>query len=170
LYTNSIFVVFIKINKGGNNMKFQEELILTIIAGSREFIDQYRLNKVCNWIFAYKKIAYSDVKIISGTCRGADIMGENFAKTYNIPVKRFPADWKLYGKNAGNVRNRQMAEYASSSSSNNGVLIAFANNRCKGTMNMINLGIDYKLDVFVVWYEEQRIERYDYKTNQFVKL
>lgn len=97
-------------------------------------------------------------------------MGENFAKTYNIPVKRFPADWKLYGKNAGNVRNRQMAEYASSNSSNNSVLIAFANSRCKGTMNMINLGIDYKLDVFVVWYEEQRIERYDYKTNQFVKI
>lgn len=151
-------------------MKFQEEIIHTIIAGSREFVDQYRLNKVCNWIFAYKKIAYSDVEIISGTCRGADIIGENFAKTYNIPVKRFPADWKLYGRNAGNVRNRQMAEYASSNSSNNGVLIAFANSRCKGTMNMINLGIDYKLDVFVVWYEDQRIERYDYKTSQFVKI
>lgn len=41
-----------------------------IIAGSREFADQYRLNKVCNWIFAYKKIAYGDVEIISGTCRG----------------------------------------------------------------------------------------------------
>lgn len=148
-------------------MKFQEEIIHTIIAGSREFVDQYRLNKVCNWIFAYKKIAYSDVEIISGTCRGADIMGENFAKTYNIPVKRFPANWKLYGKNAGNVRNRQMAEYASVT---NGVLIAFANSRCKGTMNMIKLGIDYKLDVFVVWYEEQRIERYDYETNQFVKI
>lgn len=148
-------------------MKFQEEIIRTIIAGSREFIDQYRLNKVCNWIFAYKKIAYSDVEIISGTCRGTDIMGENFAKVYNIPVKRFPADWKLYGRNAGSVRNRQMAEYASS---DNGMLIAFANSRCKGTMNMINLGIDYKLDVFVVWYEEQRIERYDYKTNQFVKI
>lgn len=138
-----------------------------IIAGSREFADQYRLNKVCNWISAYKKIAYGDMEIISGTCRGADMMGENFAKTYNIPVKRFPANWKLYGKNAGNVRNRQMAEYASVT---NGVLIAFANSRCKGTMNMINLGIDYKLDVFVVWYEEQRIERYDYETSQFVKI
>ena len=73
-------------------MKFQEELIFTIIAGSREFIDQYRLNKVCNWIFAYKKIAYSDVKIISGTCRGADVMGENFAKTYNILFKQWHAD------------------------------------------------------------------------------
>lgn len=119
-------------------MKSQGEIIRTIIAGSREFIDQHRLNKVCNWIFAYKGLAYSDVEIISGTCRGADIMGENFAKTYNIPVKRFPADWKLYGKNAGNVRNRQMAEYASSNSSNNGVLIAFANSRCKGTMNFTN--------------------------------
>lgn len=43
-----------------------------IIAGSREFTDQYRLNKVCNWIFAYKKLAYTDVEIESGTCRGAD--------------------------------------------------------------------------------------------------
>lgn len=138
-----------------------------IIAGSREFTDQYRLNKVCNWIFAYKGLAYSDVEIESGTCRGADVKGENFASVYGVPVKRFPANWKLYGKNAGNVRNRQMAEYASAT---NGVLIAFANSRCKGTMNMINLGIDYKLDVFVVWYEDQRIERYDYKTNQFVKI
>lgn len=48
-------------------MKSQGEIIRTIIAGSREFIDQHRLNKVCNWIFAYKKIAYSDVEIISGT-------------------------------------------------------------------------------------------------------
>ena len=47
-------------------MKSQGEIIRTIIAGSREFIDQHRLNKVCNWIFAYKKIAYSDVEIISG--------------------------------------------------------------------------------------------------------
>lgn len=140
-----------------------------IIAGSREFTDQYRLNKVCNWIFAYKKLAYTDVEIESGTCRGADEKGENFAGVYGVPVKRFPANWKLYGKNAGNVRNRQMAEYASSSSSNNGVLIAFANSRCKGTMNMINLGIDYKLDVFVVWYEDQRIERYDYRINQFIQ-
>jgi len=148
-------------------MELCQKKTRVIIAGSREFADQYRLNKVCNWISAYKKIAYGDMEIISGTCRGADMMGENFAKTYNIPVKRFPANWKLYGKNAGNVRNRQMAEYASVT---NGVLIAFANSRCKGTMNMINLGIDYKLDVFVVWYEEQRIERYDYETSQFVKI
>ena len=35
-----------------------------IIAGSREFTDQYRLNKVCNWISAYKKIVYGDMEII----------------------------------------------------------------------------------------------------------
>lgn len=50
-------------------MKSQGKIIRTIIARSREFTDQYRLNKVCNWIFAYKKIAYGDVEIISGTCR-----------------------------------------------------------------------------------------------------
>lgn len=135
---------------------YKENITRVIIAGSREFTDQYRLNKICNWIFAYKKLAYTDAEIVSGTCRGADVMDENFAGIYGVPVKRFPANWKLYGKNAGNVRNRQMAEYASVT---NGVLIAFANSRCKGTMNMINLSIDYKLDVFVVWYEDQRIER-----------
>ena len=33
---------------GGNTMKSQGKIIRTIIAGSREFTDQYRLNKVCN--------------------------------------------------------------------------------------------------------------------------
>ncbi len=35
-----------------------------IIAGDKEFTDQYRLTKVCNWISAYKKIVYGDMEII----------------------------------------------------------------------------------------------------------
>lgn len=51
-------------------------------------------------------------EIVSGTCRGVDEAGEDYADSYDIPVKRFPADWKSHGKVAGPIRNRQMAEYA----------------------------------------------------------
>lgn len=46
-----------------------------IIAGSREFTDQTKLNKVCRWIFKTARIPVSGTTIISGTCRGTDKMG-----------------------------------------------------------------------------------------------
>lgn len=51
-----------------------------IIAGSREFTDQTRLNKVCRWIFKTARIPVSGTTIISGTCRGTDKMGEEYAR------------------------------------------------------------------------------------------
>ena len=41
-----------------------------------------------------------------------DLGGEKWAESRGIPVKRFPADWKRYGRGAGPKRNRAMAEYA----------------------------------------------------------
>lgn len=46
--------------------------------------------------------------IISGAAKGADTLGEQWAKMRNVPVERFPADWNEYGKAAGAIRNQQM--------------------------------------------------------------
>lgn len=46
--------------------------------------------------------------VISGAARGADTLGEQWAKMRNVPVERFPADWNEYGKAAGAIRNQQM--------------------------------------------------------------
>lgn len=69
-----------------------------IIAGSREFTDQTKLNKVCRWIFKTARIPVSGTTIISGTCRGTDKMGEEYAREEGMAVARFPADWSRYGK------------------------------------------------------------------------
>ena len=53
-------------------------------------------------------------EVISGTARGADTCGEQWAERKGIPVKRFPADWEKFGKTAGIIRNSQMAQYAAS--------------------------------------------------------
>jgi hypothetical protein len=71
-------------------------------------------------------------EIVSGKARGADTLGEQYAKEKGIPVKEFPADWNKYGKAAGPIRNEEMARYAD-------WLIAFWHPDCKGTTNMIRI-------------------------------
>lgn len=116
-----------------------------IIAGSRNFTDKERLYKILDNRLASIK---DDVEIISGHCRGADMLGEQYAKDHNIPVVVFPADWNTYGKKAGYIRNKQMAEYASEE---NGVLIAFPIGEARGTKMMIGLAHDYDLETEVYY-------------------
>ena len=95
----------------------------------------------------------SQVKFISGTAKGADILGEQFAYTYEYEVKRFVPDWNSYGKSAGYRRNAEMAKYASEAY---GVLFAFWDGKSKGTKNMIDLAKRYDLEVHVVNYKENK--------------
>jgi len=110
-----------------------------IVAGSREFNDYDLLKKSIQENFQRCEVE----EIVSGTARGADTLGEQFAKEYNIQVKKFPANWDLYGKSAGYRRNVEMADYADA-------LIAFWNGKSKGTGHMINIAKDKNLRVIVV--------------------
>ena len=103
-----------------------------IVAGSRSFNDYTVLQMACEKLLAKKKQTHNIV-IISGTARGADSLGEKYALERGYAVERFPADWQQYGKAAGPVRNRQMADNADA-------LIAFWNGHSKGTQNMIIKG------------------------------
>jgi hypothetical protein len=51
-------------------------------------------------------------EIISGGAAGVDSNGQDYAVFNNIKFKIFKPDWETYGRAAGPVRNRQMAEYA----------------------------------------------------------
>jgi len=118
-----------------------------IIAGGRDF-DDYNLLKieVNNFAsFAYNKGVNSSLEVVCGMARGADSLGERFAKENNFPIKYFPANWNLHGKSAGYIRNEEMAKYADH-------LIAFWNGKSKGTKHMIDLANKYKLCVKVINY------------------
>lgn len=103
-----------------------------IIAGSRTFNDYELVRKTMSTLFG--NISPSQMEIISGHCpSGADHLGEMFAERNGIRLTLFPADWNKYGKAAGPIRNKQMAEYVSS----DGYLVAFWDGKSRGTKNMI---------------------------------
>lgn len=77
-----------------------------IIAGSRH-IEDYDALKA-----AVQDAGWDITEVVSGGCRGVDCLGEQWAAENNIPVKPFVADWATYGRTAGELRNREMANYA----------------------------------------------------------
>lgn len=100
-----------------------------IIAGGRRFENYNLLATKCDGILSQKRMTHTIV-IISGTARGADTLGEQYARERGYTVERFPADWNTLGKRAGYVRNCQMADNADA-------LIAFWDGNSKGTKDMI---------------------------------
>ena len=97
-----------------------------IIAGSRDLTD-YAL--LCS--FADEALAGAeDIEIVSGGARGADDLGERYARERRYALKVLPDDWKEWGRAAGPIRNEQMAGYADA-------LIAFWDGQSAGTRDMI---------------------------------
>lgn len=139
-------------------------MLRVIIAGSRSFGSFTLLEKECHKIFkSLSEEGYlsgnvkkdcSNMEIISGTANGADRFGEAFALKYGIEVKRFPARWDKYGKGAGYVRNKIMAQYAAKSDEL-GVLIAFWDGKSRGTKMMIDLARENNLKVFVIDIDDE---------------
>ena len=117
-----------------------------IVAGGRDFKD-YELLKCTldNFQQEYGNIT----EVISGTTKGVDKLGEQFANENNIPIKRFVPDWEGLGKKAGHVRNRLMGDYAKE---HNGMLVAFWDKQSKGTKGMIDYATKIGLKSVVVYY------------------
>lgn len=104
-----------------------------IIAGGRDF---KQTNRDCDLLLRLHKL-FNFTEIVSGTCKGADLFGESFAKYISVPVKQFKPDWSL-GKIGGIIRNEQMAKYADA-------LILFKGGR--GSANMMGNAFKYSLKI-----------------------
>ena len=108
-----------------------------IIAGSREMADYEAAKKVISEVFS-EIGGGAPVRIVSGHCRGADILGERYAREHGLELAVFPAEWNRYGRRAGFIRNTQMAEFASEEGVE-GALIAFWDGQSRGTKMMIGI-------------------------------
>ena len=69
--------------------------------------------------------------LLSGRCKGADALGEQYAKEKGILVEYYPAEWDKYGKAAGPIRNQKMVD-------NCDYAICFWDNKSKGTKSLID--------------------------------
>ncbi len=112
-----------------------------IVAGGRGFADYDLLKSKLDNLLVDRDL----VEIVSGTARGADKLGEFYAKRTQLAVALFPANWDLYGKSAGYRRNEEMAEYADA-------LVAFWDGKSRGTKHMIDLANKSGIQVRVVNY------------------
>lgn len=107
-----------------------------IIAGSRSCIDPAHV------FWAVEESGFTPSVVLSGTARGADQCGEVWAECVGVPVEKYPAEWNRYGKQAGFLRNEQMANNADA-------LIALWDGVSPGTRHMINTAYHKELRVFI---------------------
>jgi hypothetical protein len=108
----------------------------TIIAGSRT------ITNYDDFLRAIAAAPWKPTAVISGAARGADALGERWARENNIPLLRMPADWNKHGNRAGFVRNIEMAARAEA-------LIAVWDGRSRGTAHMIETAQNRGLRIFV---------------------
>ena len=108
----------------------------TIIAGSRTCTNMKELGD------ALINAPFNVTTVICGKARGADTLGEQYAITKGLPLEYYPANWDKYGKQAGYIRNLDMAEAADA-------LIAIWDGSSRGTAHMIKQAVARQLQVYV---------------------
>ena len=115
-----------------------------IVAGGRDFCDYTYLEASLDHLLQNVK---APIIIVCGAARGADTLGEKYAKARGYPVHRFPAEWDKFGRSAGYIRNEQMAQNADA-------LVAFWDEESRGTKHMIDLAYKYHLQIRIKRYKK----------------
>lgn len=120
-----------------------------IIAGGRNF-ENYPLLNDETFTFIDELYAESDKAIqingiISGTAKGADTLGEQFAEEHHLGLRRMPANWSKHGRSAGFKRNQEMANIGHA-------LIAFWDGKSRGTKHMIDIAERMNLPTKIIRY------------------
>ena len=103
-----------------------------LVCGSRDWNDKeairFAIEKECaksDWP------APAHVWIINGAARGADRLSSEVGEELHLGVHEVPAQWNMYGKGAGPIRNAEMLKMAPD------VVLAFWDGKSKGTKNMM---------------------------------
>ena len=103
-----------------------------IIAGGRNY--KFTEADIDGLDFMHRHLGFSAV--LCGMATGADMEGKQWAESRGIPVEEYPAKWNEFGRAAGPMRNKEMAENAD-------MLIPFPGGR--GTENMIKQAMECNL-------------------------
>lgn len=117
--------------------------MIVLVCGGRDYNDYTNVFRTLYKIYGEHGITL----IVHGGATGADSLAEKFAKEYEIPSLRVPAQWKKFGVPAGPIRNAQMLDFMGIHPD---LVVAFPGG--PGTANMVklarNTGIGF--DILVV--------------------
>lgn len=118
-----------------------------LVCGSRDFADRDLLYRTLDHIGIHLVNHRFDA-LIEGEAPGADTLAREWAESYEIPVLKFPADWRKYGRAAGPIRNKQMLEEGKPD-----LVVAFPRGKLddtKGTKNMVKQARDAGIKTIVI--------------------
>ncbi len=101
-----------------------------VVAGCRDYSNYEEASAFIDACLQELKEEY-EIIIVSGGAVGADALGERYAAENGLKLERHPADWKTYGRSAGPIRNRQMAELCD-------YAVCFWDGESRGTKSMID--------------------------------
>lgn len=78
-----------------------------LVCGGRDYCNRNHIFATLNSVRAY----YGKVCIIEGGARGADRLAREWAEQHGVPFVEMPANWAVYDKVAGGIRNGWMLEW-----------------------------------------------------------
>jgi hypothetical protein len=110
------------------------------VVGSRGFRDYPKLKKELDKINNENKISL----VVSGGARGADSLGEKWAKENAIQTLIFKPKWE-FGLNAGILRNKDIVM-------NSDFVLAFWDQKSPGTKHTINFAKQNKKKYKIVYF------------------
>ena len=123
-----------------------QEASRVIIAGGRDFDDYEYMSTKLNELFKDPNTFNNKtIKIISGMAKGADFLAIRYADENKLTKIIFPANWKVYHRIAGFLRNNDMLSIATH-------LIAFWDGKSSGTKHMIEIAQMKGIPVWVFEY------------------
>ena len=105
-----------------------------VVAGCRDYDNYHEAEEYIDSCINGMK-SECEFLFISGGCHGADALGERYAREHGYKIKRYPAEWEKYGRAAGPMRNRKMAEIAD-------FIICFWDGKSRGTKTMIDFATE----------------------------
>ena len=116
-----------------------------VVAGCRDYDNYEEAKEYIDKCISRIKNEY-ELVFVSGGCRGADKLGERYAREFGYKVEYYPAEWEKYGKSAGPKRNEQMAKIVD-------YVICFWDGKSKGTKSMIEYAEKYEKDLKIKYIE-----------------
>lgn len=114
-----------------------------LFSGSRNWKDESVVFECLKKIIS--TYGENEITIVVGGAKGLDTIVENISRSLGLNVEVFNANWNLYGKRAGPIRNQKMLDSGAD------LVFAFPEKESRGTRHMID--ISRKAGVKTIVYE-----------------
>lgn len=124
-----------------------------LVCGSRSITDKEWVKDNIETYWYWNLACYKYPVMIEGEARGVDSIAKEYAQENEWEIESYPANWTLYGRGAGFIRNEIMVKAADE------VLVLW-DGKSKGTKHDIDLCEKYNKPYKVLIYSTELKEHY----------